>query len=221
MYSKWARANKAQDSRALNNRHVSYSENVAIQTAKTEPLKSQDLQEFESKIEIRRREHKDLLSKLETETAVVGDMSSSGGMLDVAEEEEDEDDIPDFITAVNRKSSRSVTKPIEIPVDIHIQSDAQPRHKMFPFHAMKVKKDDYGDVVDFTQFIPKDQLENSDKRNSSSALDEEDDPYELELASSKPTKRGAAVVLQTPRVKKKILMTYHISIRSTSHTEGF
>ncbi|KAM3160956.1 Cleavage and polyadenylation specificity factor subunit 2 [Lachancea thermotolerans] len=189
MYSKWARANKAQDSRALNNRHVSYSENVAIQTAKTEPLKSQDLQEFESKIEIRRREHKDLLSKLETETAVVGDMSSSGGMLDVAEEEEDEDDIPDFITAVNRKSSRSVTKPIEIPVDIHIQSDAQPRHKMFPFHAMKVKKDDYGDVVDFTQFIPKDQLENSDKRNSSSALDEEDDPYELELASSKPTKK--------------------------------
>lgn len=188
MYEKWAKKNKTDDRNSLDARPVSCSGSITLQTTRLETLKQQELKEFEARIENRRTEHSELLAKLKSEKAAGEGASNAGGVLNINDDEDEEDDVPDFITAVNRKANASISKPVQIPIDIQIQPDATVRQRMFPFHPGKVKRDDYGDVVDLTQFLPVGQLE-EDKRNSSSAFDEEEDPYELEVTSSRPSKK--------------------------------
>ncbi|SCU90174.1 LADA_0F02322g1_1 [Lachancea dasiensis] len=188
MYSQWTKLTPTQDSRSLNIRPIAFKETVSVPACKLETLKAQDLEAFESKIRERRDEHNELLIRLRKESGVDGGLDASGVPdLHGDDDDDDDEDIPDFITATSRKANASV-KPAETPIDIFINSEASAKHKMFPFHPTKVKRDDYGDVVDFSQFVPKDQLNESEKRSSTEVYDEDEDPYELE-PSSKSTKK--------------------------------
>ncbi|EJS42715.1 cft2p [Saccharomyces arboricola H-6] len=96
-----------------------------------------------------------LAENADEEQAVVSIMGEDD---DEEEEEEENDNLLSLLKDNTHKSA--VKKNTEVPVDIIIQTSATSKHKMFPFNPAKIKKDDYGAVVDFTMFIP-DDLENA------------------------------------------------------------
>ncbi|CEP63222.1 cleavage polyadenylation factor subunit CFT2 LALA0_S07e05204g [Lachancea lanzarotensis] len=193
MYTTWLKTIKNRDNRAQDIRPILFAQTVRAGFVTTEELKDEELKNFKVKLEKRSTDRAALMEKLKKEARADGS-SNVAGLIDAVIEEEDDDDdddIPDFITAVNRKAN-ATAKPLEIPVDVYINPEAQPRHKMFPFQPVKIKRDDYGDVVDFSQFVPSERLEENEKRSATDAFAEDEDPYEIEVTSKTSKKRRGA-----------------------------
>ncbi|CAL9732799.1 cleavage factor two protein 2 [Monosporozyma unispora] len=143
---------------------ISFNESVQLSNCKYEYLKDEDLKEFTNKIEERRESNKKkeeiLKQQLKNGTdsfkRVGGeenglnsvDIDGNGNTGDEEDEDDDEDDI-----FLNKNRQESNNENIEVPIDIYIQEKT--KYKMFPFNPKREKPDDYGAVIDFTQFIPK------------------------------------------------------------------
>ncbi|CAI4046082.1 cleavage polyadenylation factor subunit CFT2 SKDI_12G1630 [Saccharomyces kudriavzevii IFO 1802] len=188
---------------------------ISIDTIKEEPLKKEELEAFKVQLkEKKQNRNKRILlvqresKKLANGGAIIDDTKADRSINgqdiladnindesvtdniigeDEDEEEEENDNLLSLLKDNSEKSS--MKKNIEVPVDIIIQPSATLKHKMFPFNPIKVKKDDYGSVVDFTMFIPDDVdniNQNSRKRpikddsRSANSVGEEEDKNEDE-----------------------------------------
>lgn len=147
--------------------NISFNESIKITNWKYEYLKDDDLKEFTSKInerrELNKKKEETLKQQLKDgtesfkrlngdENGLNGSNSIVNGAVGEEGEEEDDDDEDDIFLNKNRQETNN--EKIEIPVDIHIHEKT--KYKMFPFNPKREKPDDYGGLVDFTQFIPKD-----------------------------------------------------------------
>ncbi|SCU87083.1 LAFA_0E04610g1_1 [Lachancea sp. 'fantastica'] len=205
MHATWVKTTKNRDNRTLDTRPILFAQSVKAEFVTTEELQGEELEKFKSKLQERSNYRAELMEKLKKEARTDGASNAAGGLEAVDEQEDDDDDdddVPDFITAVNRKAN-AAAKPLEIAVDVYINPEAQPRHKMFPFQPVKIKRDDYGDVVDFSQFVPNEQLEESDKRSAADAFAEDEDPYEIELTSKNSKKRRGGNTVKGSGNKKE------------------
>ncbi|CAI4035046.1 hypothetical protein SMKI_12G1840 [Saccharomyces mikatae IFO 1815] len=190
---------------------------ISVETIKEEPLSKEKLETFklELKEKKKNRNKKILLMKRESKklgngNSIVDDTNTDrtirnqdilSGNLDEEQaighimgededEEEEEEENDNLLSLLKDNSEKLATKKnIEVPIDIIIQKGASSKHKMFPFHPIKIKKDDYGAIVDFTMFIPDDSdniNQNSRKRplkdgaKSASLLGEEENKNEEE-----------------------------------------
>lgn len=192
MYLKWMKFNKKGENNAFDLKPIMFSETLSLKMFNLQTLTDDALNSYKNEIEIRRSDRLELIAKLTKDASIKDGLTGPNGIIDTLNGEEDEDeddDVKDILSSANRNGKSSALQPIEIPIDTKVQSNAPPRFKMFPFQPGKIKRDDYGDVVDFTQFIPIDQLETAEKRPIGDAVDEEDDPYELEGPKKNSKKR--------------------------------
>ncbi|KOG97825.1 cleavage polyadenylation factor subunit CFT2 [Saccharomyces eubayanus] len=160
---------------------------ISIDTIKEEPLSKEELEAFKLQLKEKKknRNKKILLLKRESQKLANGntniDDSNAGGTINSQdilagdadeepvtdritgedEDEEEEEDNDNLLSLLKDNSQKPLAKKnTEASVDIIIQQNATSKHKMFPFNPIKIKKDDYGTVVDFTMFIP-DDLDNT------------------------------------------------------------
>lgn len=183
MYNKWTKALKSNNMNALEGKSIAYSDSMPLRSFKPQKLSGSKLEDYKLKIDERRQERKELVEKLKKDANSSGSITGVSTTINEIGEDDDDDDVEDVLST-SLRGNGSISQQVETPVDIIIQPNTAPRLKMFPFQPGKIKKDDYGYMVDFTQFIPKDQQEESTKR----ADEEEEDPYELE-GPRKVTKR--------------------------------
>ena len=81
---------------------------------------------------------------------------TSGQNEGAEEQDEDEDEDEDEDPLSSRTQD---TQKFQTPVDVILQKTSLLKHKMFQFHPVKIKRDDYGTIFDFNMLIPKDQEE--------------------------------------------------------------
>ncbi|AMD18975.1 HBR074Wp [Eremothecium sinecaudum] len=168
-YDKWERAISTSNFNATEGNPIVYSESMAVQFIKTKPLTGDDLSEFQSRIENRSRQRSEILASFQTTEHAANNGSAFS---------DDDDDGDDDV--LRSSVGGALSAKIEIPMDILISSSITPKHKMFPFQPGKVSRDDYGDLVDFEQFLTLDG--GRVKRNADQFEDEEEgyDPHEFE-----------------------------------------
>lgn len=171
MYFKWQKSISATDPNSINSNPILFLESVTINQIKLQPLTNDEVNIHREVVEQRWKERSELLEKL---TSCGTNEDELAGSTSFDEEDEEED----ILGTTNHQNS--LRPKIEMPVDTIILQNFLPKHKMFGFQPGKVKHDEYGDFVDFSQFI---QITGLNKRGFPDEIgeDEEDyDPYELE-----------------------------------------
>lgn len=169
-YAKWEHAISTKNQHAIESNPILFSETILAQFVKTKPLTGIELADFLSKIELRNKERSELLATFES-----NENTSTNGLA--FKDDDDDDDVDDDMLRPKDHGAFSVK--VEMPIDILIKPTLANKHKMFPFQPGKISRDDYGDIVDFEQFVPKtyDKL----KRPAYEEDDEEEyDPHEFE-----------------------------------------
>lgn len=173
---------------------IPFNETIKLSHFRFEDLTKEESEAFKSKITQRRQQNKETLESLRKEANKLsekfrhlnGDSSINGGNDTLVNDniEDDDDDDDDIFLNVNRNGGGN--KDIEIPVDIYVNERS--RYKMFPFNPKKEKPDDYGTMVDFTQFIPKDDGDEDDDEEDG-GLEVEDEDMDKEMPTKKNSKK--------------------------------
>lgn len=207
---------------------------ISIDTIKEEPLSKEETEAFKVQLKEKKRDRnkKILLVKRESKklangNAIIDDTNGERAMrnqdilvenvngvppidhiMGGDEDDDEEEENDSLLNLLKDNSEKSAAKKnTEVPVDIIIQPSAASKHKMFPFNPAKIKKDDYGTVVDFTMFLPDDSdnvNQNSRKRplkdgakttspvNEEDNKNEEEDGYNMSDPVSKRSKHRAS-----------------------------
>ena len=212
---------------------VAFSDSVDICVVKQERLLGEELEEFVQSIEKRRKEtikneavmrkeaklaarskdafainkedgtnHTNGTTSNAEDLTLTGNSESEESGKEIDEEDEEEDDL----VGILREESDDTTsrkRQAKVPIDTYITPTTSLRHRMFPSNPKRERRDDYGTLVDFSQFIPEDELsvpivphDNNDKRsqalknkrgyltNDEGASDKNGRGYEKRLKSS-------------------------------------
>lgn len=190
LYKKWEQTSKQQN--LEEGRPVSYSGHITLKNIKLDPLLNKDLEHYQEQIKERRHKRQELTNTLihearktnSIETFAGGAANGQPGALSlggIGEGDFDEEEEEDNLMGMLRDGTTTSTgkQHFEIPMDIYIQEGAPAKHRMFPFQPPRVKRDDYGSVIDFSMLVPDDEDGNKMKRPSSEEVEEEKDPYDL------------------------------------------
>lgn len=190
MYKKWDQASKQHN--LEEGKPILYSGQLTFKSVKLEPLEGENLEQYMQKISERRDQRQEMTAVLVREAKMAVSMetfaarSRNGktGSIDfkgIEEGDFDEEEEEDNLMGMLRDSSvTSAGKPVmETPTDMYIPEGAPPKHQMFPFQPSRVKRDDYGSIMDFNMLVPKEDESGKPKRLSSEESEEEKDPYDL------------------------------------------
>lgn len=190
MYKKWEQASKQQN--LEEGKPVSYSGNITLKSLKLDSLANKELEHYLEQITERRNRRQELTNTLirearktnSIETFAGGAQNGQPGSLGLSginEGDFDDEEEEDNLMGMLRDSTSAPTgkQAIEVPTDIYIQEGAPAKHKMFPFQPPRVKRDDYGTLIDFSMLIPSEDESSGIKRPSSEEAEEEKDPYDL------------------------------------------
>lgn len=201
LYKKWEQASKQQN--LEEGKPVSYSGHITLKNVKLDPLMNKGLETYREHITERRDKRKELATTLireakktnSIETFAGGAANGPSGALGlggIGEGDSDEEEEEDNLMGILRDGATTQTgkQNIEIPTDIYIKEGAPAKHKMFPFQPTRIKRDDYGSIIDFSMLIPNDDESNKTKRPSSEEIEEEKDPYDLMDPRRVTTKRS-------------------------------
>ncbi|GAV53758.1 hypothetical protein ZYGR_0AK02600 [Zygosaccharomyces rouxii] len=190
LYKKWEQAFKQQN--LEEGKPVSYSGHITLKNIKLDPLVNKDLEHYKEQIIERRDKRQQLTTTLireakktnSIETFAGGAANGQPGALGlggIGEGEFDDEEEEDNLMGMLRDGTTAPTgkQNAEIPTDIYIQEGAPAKHRMFPFQPQRIKRDDYGSIIDFSMLIPSEDDGNTTKRPSSEEIEEEKDPYDL------------------------------------------
>lgn len=199
MYKKWEQA--SQQHKLEEGKPVSYSGQVTLKAVKLEALEGENLEQYLSSISERRDKRQEVESTLikEAKKATSMDTFTAGtangkpgslGFEGIGETDFDEEEDDNLIGMLRDSATSASGKPVmETPTDMYIQEGAAPKHRMFFFQPPRIKRDDYGSIVDFNMLIPQDDDASKPKRLSSEESEEEKDPYDLADPRRITTKR--------------------------------
>ncbi|CCK71292.1 cleavage polyadenylation factor subunit CFT2 KNAG_0G02340 [Huiozyma naganishii CBS 8797] len=181
MLQKW---NKSclDNSNILEGDMLPFSQTVPIKVWTKQALKSDALDTFKNQIEKRRleRSEKEATLKRDAKTSANGPaadaaMNGNGSLavgqngIGINDDDDDDDDDNDVLSArkSDGKNNSKGAKFMEPPVDLYLNENS--KQKMFLFNPKREKRDDYGIMVDFSMFAPKDDeiVETSDVNISS------------------------------------------------------
>lgn len=179
---KWQQALKNGSRSALDGNPIQFTDHLSLNLIKTSVLSQKDAEEARRSITERNAEREKIIQDYSSQESSVNKTTLLYN--DGSSEDEEEEEGIDVLNLSRR--SASVVAKIDIPVDMLVQSNTKDKIRMFPFHPVKLKSDDYGNIVDFKQFLPQEEnYENnqSTKRENAEDYDEdddeEDDPYEV------------------------------------------
>lgn len=191
------------------------NQKITINTTTFKELQNEELDAYLSKLEQRKR--KQLITEIttrkglkkgaavalptnlasdegqKTEVDLVDDITNTEDLEKLLEEEEEDEDEDNEDNLINILEDEDRADGIEesIPVDIIITPGVNNKHKIFPFQPLRQKKDDYGIVVKFDQFVPaedKDDITPSKRHINGDNEEDMDDDYVIKEASNKKIK---------------------------------
>ncbi|KAL3232800.1 Cleavage factor two protein 2 [Nakaseomyces bracarensis] len=174
MHNYWEQYSKG-DQNAKPFEILDYKAKHKLKSVVFEDLSNSEVDDFSMAIERRKKKHHrtEILTKksLKKGTSMLAsandnkntntteiksevDTSDLDDIEDLEEDEDDEDDNEDdnLLSILEDENKNDAGE--QIPVDIVIQQNSNNKHKMFPFHPPKLKKDDYGIITKFDKFIP-------------------------------------------------------------------
>lgn len=184
LYDTWRKG------RTGDNAVITLDTKVEVSITNKKELKGQELSDYKDRILKRRETSKKVIENATRELLSVRNVRNYGsgysevgmdadvfddGIVGVQDDEEDDDDEEDGLTSIlsERSGIPKKSKVIETPVDICISNQHTLKQKMFPFNPLRKKKDDYGEVMDYSCLVPKndDQIlissDNARKRKAS------------------------------------------------------
>lgn len=158
----WALANVAEGTKVP----CDYQTKICKISRKT--LKGKDLETYSSKLEQKREDRQKLELQLRKDASKsIGGLKNTGGNFDFEVESDDDEDDYENDNLLNLLSAKdkTVVQKKETPIDMIVNARATNKHQMFQFYPNKLKQDEYGTIIDFSQFIPKED-ENSIEADS-------------------------------------------------------
>lgn len=173
-YERWNVSIKS-DSNFKDGNTIQFKDSIALTVWKNEYLKDKELEDFRTKIierrETNKRKENQLRQELEKGTDSfqmnngnnmngirnngfnINGISNNEGRNNEEDDDGEDDDDDDIFLMKNRTNINNQN--YEIPVDMY--TTGKSKYKMFPFNPKREKPDDYGTIVDFTKFIPKEE----------------------------------------------------------------
>ncbi|CDO95899.1 unnamed protein product [Kluyveromyces dobzhanskii CBS 2104] len=180
---KWQQAIKNGSRSALDGNPITVSDSMSLRIMKKTILNKKDADKVRETIKARNEIREKSIQEF---TVKNNEVNAAAAILFDADDESSDEEGVGAMDARGKSGSTHVK--VEVPVDITVGGDstATGKHLMFQFHPVKIKSDDYGDVVNLKNFLPQEEpydqaqsLKRSLNNSNDYGDEEDDDIYEV------------------------------------------